>query len=88
MVGVCQICAHEEGNAYNFYAEIDHEDDGKDYDDFSEMEGCPDRDDYDDEDDYYEAWNEFESDAQEKMRSVFLVYVDSCPVDAWNEFSD
>lgn len=82
------ICAHEEGNAYNFYAEIDHEDDGKDYDDFSEMEGCPDRDDYDDDDEYYEAWNEFESDAQEKMRSVFLVYVDSCPVDAWNEFSD
>ena len=52
------------------------------------MEGCPDRDDYDDDDDYYEAWNEFESDAQEKMRSEFLAYVDSCPVDAWNEFSD
>ena len=80
------ICAHEESNAYNFYQEIDHEDDGKDYDDFSEMEGCPDRDDYDDEDDYYEAWNEFECDAQERMRSEFLDYVDSYPVDAWNEF--
>lgn len=80
------ICAHEDGNAFNFYQEIDHEDDGKDYDDFSEMEGRPDRDDYDDEDDYYEAWNEFEIDAQEKMRSEFLDYVDSCPVDAWNEF--
>ena len=80
------ICAHEESNAYNFYQEIDHEDDGKDYDDFIEMEGCPDEDDYDDEDDYYEAWNEFESYAQEKMRSEFLDYVDSCPVDAWNEF--
>ena len=82
------ICAHEESNAYNFYQEIDHEDDGKDYDDFIEMEGCPDEDDYDDEDDYYEAWSEFESYAQEKMRSEFLDYVDSCPVDAWNEFSD
>ena len=80
------ICAHEESNAYNFYQEIDHEDDGKDYDDFIEMEGCPNEDDYDDEDDYYEAWNEFESYAQEKMRSEFLDYVDSCPVDAWNEF--
>ena len=80
------ICAHEESNAYNFYQEIDHEDDGKDYDDFIEMEGCPDEDDYDDEDDYYEAWNEFERYAQEKMRSEFLDYVDSCPVDAWNEF--
>lgn len=82
------ICAHEESNAFNFYQEIDHEDDGKDYDDFSEMEGCPDEDDYDDEDDYYEAWSEFESYVQEKMRSEFLDYVDSCPVDAWNEFSD
>ena len=82
------ICAHEESNAYNFYQEIDHEDDGKDYDDFIEMEGCPDEDDYDDEDGYYEAWSEFESYAQEKMRSEFLDYVDSCPVDAWNEFSD
>lgn len=82
------ICAHEESNAYNFYQEIDHEDDGKDYDDFTEMEGCPDEDDYDDEDGYYEAWSEFESYAQEKMRSEFLDYVDSCPVDAWNEFSD
>lgn len=52
------------------------------------MEGCPDEDDYDDEDDYYEAWSEFESYVQEKMRSEFLDYVDSCPVDAWNEFSD
>ena len=82
------ICAHEESNAYNFYQEIDHEDDGKDYVDFIEMEGCPDEDDYDDEDDYYEAWSEFESYAQEKMRSEFLDYVDSCPVDVWNEFSD
>ena len=61
---------------------------GKEYDDFIDMEGCPDEDDYDDEDGYYEAWSEFESYAQEKMRSEFLDYVDSCPVDAWNEFSD
>lgn len=80
------ICAHEEGNAFNFYCEIDHVYDGKDYDDFSEMEGCPDRDDYDDEDDYYEAWSEFENDAQEKMRSEFFDYVYNCAVDACGEF--
>ena len=80
------ICAHEESNSYNFYAEIDHEDDGKDYGDFNEMEGQPNSDEYDDEDEYYEAWSEFESNAQEKMRSEFLDYVDSCPVDAWDEF--
>ena len=50
------------------------------------MEGQPNSDEYDDEDEYYEAWSEFESNAQEKMRSEFLDYVDSCPVDAWDEF--
>lgn len=69
------ICAHEEGNAFNFYCEIDHEDDGKDYGDFGDMEGQPDQDDYDNDDEYDEAWSEFESGALEKMRLDFFDYV-------------
>ena len=39
------------------------------------MEGQPDQDDYDNDDEYYEAWSEFESGALEKMRLDFFDYV-------------